>query len=79
MFNIEDDDFAIEKIDTTRPVRPTPREMLNLIKELQDKVNEIVEMVNVLSLPDDEEAMKEDDEDDDIVVVGKPVPKPSRK
>lgn len=73
------DDLKIEPIDTTREIPKAPREMVKYIIELQGKVNELVEIINILTIPDDQEALDDEDEDSDGEVIGKPVPKPSRK
>lgn len=77
--NFDDNEMMIEKINTAKKIKATPREMLVAILELQEKINEVIEVVNILTLPDDPDALEDDDEDDSgVVVVGKPVTK-SRK
>lgn len=77
--NFDDNEMMIEKINTAKKIKATPREMLTAILELQEKINEVIEVVNILTLPDDPDALEDDDEDDNgVVIVGKPVTK-SRK
>lgn len=78
--NFEDNELAIEPIDTTKAMRHTPQELLVAIKELQLKVNEIIDVVNILSLPDDLDALNDEDEDEDgTKIIGVPVQKKAKK
>lgn len=76
-FDIED--LKIEPIDTTREIPKNPREIVKYIIELQEKVNELVDIINILTLPDDQEALDDEDDDIDGEIIGRPVPKPSKK
>lgn len=76
MINIEDYE-DIEPIDTTETFARTPSVLYQKIVELQLKVNELIEIVNVLTLPDDPDVEDDEDEDDEDaeIVIGKPVRK----
>lgn len=69
--NFDIDDFKIEPIDTTKPISLAPREMVKTIIELQEKVNELVEIINILTMPNDEEVL-DDEEAEENEVISKP-------
>lgn len=73
------DDLKIEPIDTTREIPKVPRDMVRYIIELQEKVNELIDIINILTLPDDQEALDDEDEENDTEIIGKSVPKSSKK
>lgn len=66
MIELDTSDFQIEKIDTTRPVPTVPREMIRYISELQEKMNEVIDIINILTLPVDQ-TIDEDNEFDEAV------------
>lgn len=71
--NFENNELAIEQIDTTKQIRRNSPELVEAVLELQEKINEIIEVINVLTLPDDEEAMMDEEDEDGDVIIGKPV------
>lgn len=58
----------IEKIDTSKLIRPNTRDLVAALVELQVKMNEIIEVVNLTLMPDD----SFDDEDDEEPTVISP-------
>lgn len=70
MIEIDTSDFQIEKIDTTRPIPTVPRDMIRYIIELQEKMNEVIDVINILTLPvdqtiDEDEEFDENNEEDE--------------
>lgn len=56
----------IEKIDTSKPIRPNTRDIVTAIIEIQVKLNEIIDVVNLSLTP---EEPFDDDEDEEPTVV----------
>ena len=56
----------IEKIDTSKPIRHNTRDIVAAIIEIQVKLNEIIDVVNLSLTP---EEPFDDDEDEDPTIV----------
>ena len=55
----------IEKIDTTKPIRMSSRDLHHEILVLQQKVNELIDVVNYMMMPDEDTY----DDDEEAVVI----------
>lgn len=62
----ENNDELIEKIDTSKPIKPNTRDIVTAIIEIQVKINEIIDVVNLSLMP---EEPFDDDEDEEPTVV----------
>lgn len=56
----------IEKIDTSKIIRPNTKDIVAALIELQVKMNEIIDVVNIYLMPD--EPLDDDEEDEPTVV-----------
>ena len=56
----------IEKIDTSKPIRHNTRDIVAAIIEIQVKLNEIIDVVNLSLIP---EEPFDDDEDEEPTIV----------
>ena len=47
-------DDRIEKIDTTRPMKRNAFDLYDRVLELQEKMNEIIDVLNLIMMPDED-------------------------
>jgi len=55
----------IEKIDTAQPMKISTIGLCEKVLELQEKLNEVIDMLNIMAMPDEDEV----DDPDDIVLL----------
>lgn len=67
--DFDETEGMISKIDTSKPLRKSTIDLYSAVVELQTKVNEIIDALNVYMLPDDEDADSDDDDDEEPTVV----------
>lgn len=77
MFDFEMEELRIEKIDTTKKIPTTPVYLVQTIAQLQEKMNEIIDVLNIITMPGEHEFIDETDEteldEDGEIIIGKPV------
>ena len=75
MFDFEMDELRIEKLDTTKKIPTVPNLLIQKIAEMQEKMNEVIDVVNLITMPGDHEYVDESDEaeldEDGEIVIGK--------
>lgn len=67
--NFDEMDGKITKIDTSKPLRRSTIDLYEAVVELQTKLNELIDVVNIMTTPDDEDDDIDDEEDNEQTVI----------
>lgn len=77
-------ELTIDRIDTTEDFPLMASKLKEKIIEIQEKVNEVIDVINVLTMPDDQDEYDDDDDEEEEllpgeVIIGRSIPKPKKQ